>query len=524
MIKLLIVDDQKQVRKGLINTVNWNRLGYEVVTDVGSAEEAIEVIEETTVEVVLTDIVMLEMDGLNLVDYIKKHDMKIKTVILSAYQDFKYAKEAIHLDVEAYLTKPVDFNELYKTFTNIGEQIQEEEKIENKYKQLTEIKKKEMISELLFENYSKLMEAHEYYELFGMDFLHLYFQVLILRFINAINDEMAEYVDKIQNIINETFDKCYVYPINESEYVILVASTLEVNDIYDRLSTLIILEKEINNMIIHTGIGNLYHDYKNISTSYKEALEALNLSGVYRINHIQHIKDINENGKNPLYVISKKQKTELLSYLIQNDNEKLLAFIKKILNENIEVKSLDMKSYCKMCVEILFVVSSFLSENYETDTIDSVAIDFKDIFNEISIIQIEAYLLEKVKDILFSVRSLKMKESHFLVNKIKDYINNNYFDELSLYAIAEKFYVHHTHLCRIFKDKTGTNFVDYVTEVRINRATELLTDYSLKVYNVGSLVGFKDPKYFSKRFKEYKGMTPSQYRKIYLSKGNSDRC
>lgn len=148
MLKLLIVDDQKPVREGLKASVDWNGLGYQVVGDVESAKLALEIIESECVDVILTDIVMPEVNGLGLIKEIKKINPSIKAVILSGYNEFQYAKEAVRLGAYDYLTKPVVFSELKRIFTEIKRTLELEDKEREKIAYISESARERFLNNL----------------------------------------------------------------------------------------------------------------------------------------------------------------------------------------------------------------------------------------------------------------------------------------------------------------------------------------------------------------------------------------
>lgn len=523
MFNLIIVDDEEIVRNGLKKFVNWEELGFQVTGDMESALEALEFIENERVDAILTDIKMPDMDGLTLIEEIRTINSDIKTVILSGYGEFEYAQKAIRLGAYDFLTKPVKFEELKRIFLNISQILEEKEKEDNKKKEYTLLKKERFLNNLSKGFYSD--KSFNLKRINEMDFALDKGNFCIIRvyicamFDDSIDETEVSSFNMIKSEISEVLrdklhaiGKCHIYNNEISELCILLypnAGEDEIKKFFEKFQEDFIKDFKISSYI---GIGNKYEDIKYLPQSYKEAGEALEYRILKKRSSVLFFSDVCRffKGRD---VVTDEVKANILLYLMQADEEKLIKYVEKLLREIAESENISVNILYDSCVEILLIVSKYiggLDNSFYNSEIQSTTL--KSLFEKDSFEDIRKYMADYITSSVCFIKSLKETTTGRVVENAKRYIEGHYSEDITLNKMSDILYVHPTYLCKLFKEKTGENFIDYLIRVRVEKAKQLLSDLSLKIYEISEMVGYESSKYFSKVFKEFVGVTPKEYR------------
>lgn len=375
MIKLVIADDERLIREGIRYGIDWNMLGIEIVGEAATGREALEMIEKHQPHLLFTDIRMPGLNGLELIKQANQAKKNIKTVILSGYNDFSYAQDAIKLGVKDFLLKPLDDQELYITLKRVIEEINEEQ-------------------------------------------------------IAGLEKEKRKIDEFVKDISNE----------------------------------------------IPLSLENLLKQYSRYFLVVWESVRGMTPEKILMGNGFQNV--YGQNEKNFGYFIA--------------------------------------------CEEREGASIEFIHQQFKKSSFIGGASDYSSDFSIISKLYAQALLAKDHYKSLGKEGCLKFSElaGNIDLTEIIQYITHHYHEALTLHDLASSIYISDSYFSRIFKEKTGKKFIDYLTEIRIYKAKQLLEHTDLKTNEVSISVGYPNARYFSQIFKRYTGYVPSEFKKKRLKHEN----
>lgn len=531
MCNIIIVDDEMLVRLGVKSYIENSSKEFYVVDTFSNGRDALEYCKINKPDIVLTDITMPIMDGLQLIEELRNMYNDIKIVVLSCHDDYKFIKGAFKLGVVDYILKyEIEESELVKLLLKIKSEslnldtynveINIDEIKKNIFNEIITLDEDKPISKELNEKilkYCKRLSAYNLITIFiGIDDEYDDNFIAIKR-----NFDSSSAID----VINEIFKRYGIGEIfynNDKDLVGLISMQKEFSekDIYEKLYYL--LEninksfKEYFNISISIGISNIYNSLSFSNKAYKEAKEAF-LYRFYKgrgsiIQYCENIK-FKDNINNNFI-------KELKYYIIDESN---FSFNKKEVYNNI-IHYLDyMKSnktnpvlFKHEVYNILHSINIYLLDYYNIRSEQTIYTD--NYVNQYPLVEKIDYE-EIIKDYInFFIEEIEKKvdkefKEVLLISKIKKYIYNHYSEELSLQLVADKFYLNKNYFCQYFKKETNKNFIDYLTEVRIEKAKKLLKLENLPSSEVAEKVGFNNVNYFVRVFKKVTGVSITEYKK-----------
>lgn len=526
-IKVLIVDDEHLVRSLLKRCIDWNSIGMEIIGEATSGEDAKDLVDKYQPDLVFTDICMTNIDGIEFADSVIKKYPYIKVVIISGYDDFKYAQRSIRVGIKDYLVKPINDELLLETALKMKMEIEQEREStsENTILQKQFIKNLPFLIERLFNRLIHpiidINEIKRQMNYLNFKFKHDNFQVAVIEIIlkkqYSYEEGVTIYYNEILNKIKEylkQYDDINIF--FDDNYRIIIINNGEEG----------IFEKAFDNIKVNVlsafkcyysiGIGTTKNVMENIEKSYKEALDALNYRIILGNNSVIKYDDINlpkETQEEIIIKIDDKLKVYFLS-----GSEKI---IQEIIDGIFHSKDTDINMSINNIREYAFSYVSTILE-----IIKELDIDIKELHSKKYNIYEEIFELDTIPDIKKYVTDIsskaieiinynKSKKSNKLIDDISQYVKLNFGDcELSLSKVAQVFFINPSYLSRIFKKEIGVNFMDYLIKLRLDKAIMLLNNTDLKAYEIGEIVGISDSSYFSTCFKRYTGSSISEYKKV----------
>ncbi|RAK07832.1 AraC family two component transcriptional regulator [Halanaerobium saccharolyticum] len=520
MYNLIIVDDEKRVRKALKMSVDWEKYNIQVIAEAEDGDIALELIQKHPVDIIITDIYMARIDGLKLIKEAQKIIPHVKSIILSGYDDFDYVQKAIRNKAFDYLLKPIQFDKLSEILTKLTEKIKKEREQRKNYKvyqeQLEQFKpmiKERFLDYLLAKRLSfQKMKTENNYLDFNLNDNN--FVVIAIEFkckIKAI--ERLGIKDTLKNELLKEYKKEIIdsYP---DKYIIILnydqsKTSAAVNrELVQAAKRIIIYSMKIFNRKLTIGIGNLYQDPEQISSSYKEALEALEYQIFYGAGEVYLFKDFNPQKDKKLNYPFKIEE-EIITALKIGDSSNINQKTKKffLFHDNLDKKNPDFLK--RSCLQLIYSLSKMAVEwNYHLEILE---LENK-IQNCNNLNELENYIMKFIEQISESVSSRKKIEKENYIKSVCDYIDNNYYNDLSLDEIADHVYLSPNYLANIFKERMDKTILNYLTEIRIKKAKELLLNSQLKIYEISEKIGYKSSNYFSQVFKKHTGYSPVEYR------------
>lgn len=537
MVKVFLVEDEFIVREGIKNNIDWSKFGYEFCGEASDGELAFPMIQKLKPDIVITDIRMPFMDGLELSKLIKKELPETEIIILSGHEEFEYAKEAIRIGVAEYLLKPINGDDLLKQVDEVALKIVEKRKeseIKRQYIQEMEeniLNEKKVFFQHLVSGSKSLSELLDMAGKLGIDLSAMWYNVMLFK-VQSQHHAYNEYSNsliEIEKRINQINDKdVLIFDRNlEGKALLFKADSKET---LENLQNEYIMHMkdifaEYNYIHYFGGIGEPVNRLSELPDSFERAGRAFAHRYLMKESCILNSKELEqevyfEKENFNISDVDTRQidRRKIKGFLKLGELEESIYFVEEFFNDlgSNAMKSNMFRQYIIM--DAYFCVIDFLIEL----KIPKEEIEQPDIVS--GVFQSEESAVEYVVQIIKKAIELRDKASvnryDDVLNEVMTYIQDNYADEdISLNLLASHVNFSPNHLSMIFSQQTGQTFIKYLTDYRMNKAKELLRCTGKRSSVISMEVGYKDPHYFSYLFKKTQGMTPTQYRNGKLTEG-----
>lgn len=528
MYRILIVDDEEIIRLGLKQAIEWEQIGFTIAGIAGSAFEALKFMEQNPIDVVLTDIRMPRMSGLELARCVTQRYPHIKIVILSGYSDFHYAQEAINYSVFAYLLKPSKEQDIINVFGKLKGVLDQERVQYERLKQNNDVLLERTLIDIITAEPEYQNEHGDTLVMLCPQLKGSYKYIMVIEIIlENIEDSCTESTVLIRNCSEKIFyavkkfttkkRTCIPFSIIPGEIGILICCDEETGiertaqSLFEVIQVSLIDYGKVN---LVGGLSGLFTEIKDMSSSYYNAREILRhkvYKGINRV--ILNSDEFLDEEKTPNLSL-KQIAAGIVKVVTSGCYEKGIDFIRSMFDEFKKSKITNVEWIYSTFYRLLFLIemeSAALGLNYER--IFGPKEEVMQILKKLATFDDMSNYITKL--IIIAVQKFQECEKDPVSKIIKaavDKINCCYAQEINLESIARYLNISPTYLSRLFKKELNVNFKEYLTDVRITHAKELLKDIRFKVYEVAEQVGYIDQRYFSEIFKSKTGLTPLEYR------------
>jgi Response regulator containing CheY-like receiver domain and AraC-type DNA-binding domain len=524
MFKAVIVDDEPNIREGLRKIIDWGKHGFIIIGQASDGIEALEIYDQEKYDLVISDIKMPRMDGLELSRELKSRNPEIKVLIVSGYDDFSYAKEAIKYGVNSYLLKPVDSEELCNVLTLIQESLVD--KMQNKRREMEQsnaLKEyflfKFVRGELLKDFSSKAIEydIDLYCESFCFVIIEIdnYGEFLL----NLSEDDIYLKKFEMRNIIEELIknrNKVHLFDYSDNQFGLLITGSgkFQSEMVFELSSDIANCIYKYLNESITIGIGEIVLNSSEIKTSYKKALYALERKMFSHSGKVLRYEDFIEFDN--IQNIEWKD-AELLEAIRKCDRRLIYEEIMKFYNEANRI-NLSLSIIRRIISNIVLDISKIIVEhNGDWDKLyANKNIDLEKIILFGTLSEFKEYILNISVDACQFIEALMNQKSGNALDEIKIYIQQHHFEDFNLKELSGMFYINSVYLGQLFKKSTGECFHDYINRIRIDNAKRLLDETNMSINEISEKVGYKYLDHFYRKFKKILGVNPGEYRKISL--------
>lgn len=527
MYKIMIVDDELFVRMGIASAVDWQAHQIEAPLQAANGKEAWETMQKEAVDIVLTDIKMPEMDGLELIRTMRNNHQNTEVIILTCMNEFAYVQEAIKLGASDYLFKPTllpeDILEAIKKVIGKVEKAKAEKEaiktLENKVNHHIPQLKQQVILDVIngrtisksrWEELKK--ELHLSIAAEGLSLIVL--QADGLEQILKENFEGDKYLFQftLMNILGEIFSDLVHFEIvcrDTMEYLIFISDekteeeTLKEVCYIKAQEAQKALEKALK-LVVSVGISQQRHSIYTLQRAYDEAQFAVQkrfFAGEGSIIFYEKSLTYSDNNRfNNEAFVRMIGEVDEIGY-----NDKVNEIFSKIRT----YKGMRIKDVMELSASIIFVLLKNISrfESVAEELYDNEGALYTQIYSAVSIAEIEQFLLKLAADADRIVEQKYRSEVHRAIQFMKKHLGD---ESISLEAVAQHVNMSKNYFSKLFKEKTGTNFIDYLTQLRVEKAQELYRQTDLKVYQIAEQVGYADWRYFSKVYKKQTGHSLSR--------------
>lgn len=528
MIKTIIVDDEIWVIKLIKNLVNWEELGYTIVGDADNCDDALKLIETEKPQLLVTDIRIPGNDGLYLIRQAKEIVPNINIIVISGYSEFEYAKTALKYGVCSYLLKPVDRDELTETLTDLREKvlndIAEEIEKEERLKLNCEKRRQQLVYDIKQGCVADDLNLRDINSKYCTGFCGDKYTVLVAQLLyTGKGEEDADIREMLEKRLQENMDVKLIplcgdvikASIDEGVLLLLNYGDKNAKRIREGIeNTYRILSKEVfstNDYKLIIGTSSEKKRIGDLKDAYEEALVATKMR-IYINNPmvVQYTEMYKKTSRQE--IVGAKRLFRVAEICEANEAKKVLEDILMPLEK---LDPTDVFYAARLSANILFQAWRPQLELIEEGGVRQETVE-KRIDNAVSLEQIVAVLVDTVERVQQIMLDMQKSQPEKITAKVKSYIQKHYSEKLTLESICGSLYLSPQYVCSVFKRQEGTTIVSYITDYRISVAKELLLNGKYHVNDVMLMVGYTDAKYFVKVFKKNTGVTPSEYRKMFI--------
>lgn len=522
MLKVMIVDDEFYFRESLKQIIDWKALGYYICGEASNGQEAMLLIKRERPSVILLDINMPIINGLILAEMIKQLDIQTKIIIITGYNDFAYAKQAIKLKVYQYISKPVEEEELIKCLEEIKNINMLEASHSSELEHLKNEAKIKFYHKMLQANmpFSKEQISKNLEPLLNQVNVENY-QVALISIHKTvsskwINEDIQLWYFAILNILNE-LDLPFAhveFTHEEAEYIIMfIAADCDENKCIRSLNKVMTTIEDLLKLNILISLGSCQKKINELNVSYNRALLCMKsriLLGGKPFICYDDIINLSSSGN----CYSTENRRLLMMYMQNNNISQVEQTISKVFSL-IQEKKICYDLYMGICTEIFSTCIEYFNKNNLAMELD----DFHDRAKFLgklekleTLDQVKKTMIEFLQEVVIKIQSHIENQYSELVQTILNYIHENYpREDLSVKQISDNLFINYGHLCRSFKREVDVTINDYIVNYRMEKAKALFHEENKVICYVSENVGYSDANYFSKCFKRATGFTPSEY-------------
>ncbi|MBR0600183.1 response regulator [Sinanaerobacter chloroacetimidivorans] len=519
MIKLFVADDEEIIRAGIRNCIEKQAEAYTICGEAADGEMALPLIQELKPDILIADVRMPFMDGLDLSALVKRAMPWVHIVIVSGHDEFEYAQKAVSLGVDAYILKPVNSAKLLEVLDDVAERIEKEKKnyleIEESLKRdelETTILREHFLGELVLGalNLNEALQLAERHKVSLLSKKYMVCQAVLPDFVAG--EELARIRLLVNRVLGDRTDSIWFLHGSE-QLVFIVKGECETAVREAAYETSQILSHELKrylSMDVSVGIGSIVDRVGELPKSYADARSVFGSGLIFRGNKIIGFDDLKHDRISRKPAISfNVPLAEQLRHAAPKDLPKILDnYFKEVSDESIDSHLL--RYY--LLTDLIITVSRLTKE--KGDLQRSLSENPQQVFHLASSFEEgRSFALELLTE-MASQRSTGSDVPYGQeIRNAREYIDTHYSDpEISLHTVAKQVGFSPSHFSAIFSQETGETFIEYLTKRRIEAAKTLLYDKNNRLHDIALAIGYNDPHYFSYVFKRNTGVSPKEYR------------
>lgn len=530
--KVILVDDEAEVIDIMEAKIRWSELGFEVVGSAKNGVKALELVEKLQPDVVLTDIRMPYMDGLELSRKLNQDYPNIYIILCTGFDEFEYAKEAVHLDIKEYLLKPISAAELSESLMRLKENLDKEReeklnvrKLENYFQESLPALQSNLFISLMEgrvseEDYARFSAAYQV-NMKGPLFCCIVFHTSenhVPKGMNPLLLSMSVEREIRQRLVEKWHCKEFLY-LGNTVLIMEMGSEEQMVPITDECDRFCRWAYRVMGAVVTAGIGTVCDNLFNINLSYEGAREAVSYRVLYGTQRAINIREIVPKEQATLSLLEEGRMHDLFRAIRVGNLEKIEEAVQKEI-QKIHKHTVTIGQYHLAAMETVSNFYKFCANN---------SLDFNEIAGNVPNLyekvpqmdesSLTSWMNEMARMISEELKTARNSTSHRLVTEAQLLVREKYMDaSISLDVVCSILGVSNSYFSSVFKKETGKSFISYLTDYRMDIAEELILSGETKSYKVAEKVGYLDANYFSYVFKKRFGVSPSKYRARNLQK------
>ena len=530
--KVILVDDEAEVIDIMEAKIRWSELGFEVVGSAKNGVKALELVEKLQPDVVLTDIRMPYMDGLELSRKLNQDYPNIYIILCTGFDEFEYAKEAVHLDIKEYLLKPISAAELSESLMRLKENLDKEReeklnvrKLENYFQESLPALQSNLFISLMEgrvseEDYARFSAAYQV-NMKGPLFCCIVFHTSenhVPEGMNPLLLSMSVEREIRQRLVEKWHCKEFLY-LGNTVLIMEMGSEEQMVTITDECDRFCRWAYRVMGAVVTAGIGTVCDNLLNINLSYEGAREAVSYRVLYGTQRAINIREIVPKEQATLSQLEEGRMHDLFRAIRVGNPEKIEEAVQKEIQKMYK-HTVTIGQYHLAAMETVSNFYKFCANN---------SLDFNEIAGNVPNLyekvpqmdesSLTSWMNEMARMISEELKTARNSTSHRLVTEAQLLVREKYMDaSISLDVVCSILGVSNSYFSSVFKKETGKSFISYLTDYRMDIAEELILSGEDKSYKVAEKVGYLDANYFSYVFKKRFGVSPSKYRARHLQK------
>ena len=500
MFTLLIVEDEDVIREGLVHAIPWNQYGYRVAGSARNGEEGLALFKTLRPDVVMTDIKMPDMDGLEMLAAVRELDRDVQVVLLSGYEEFEFAKKGMQYGAFAYMLKLTLFDEIAPVYRRLHEKLTERRKNEKKITELTNLKTSR--------DFQKVLQGDSGA---GMALRGKNCAVMVLWC--PENDQREQLMNGLANATEVGNSQRLI--ANQDEAHIVLAYAFDSDPaIMERFLTdqAEKLGKRLEDGCCEDyfiGVGG-YKTQAELAVSYQEAMKMVDYGRYHVTKGIYVYSKIKTSFARNRVSIDGRLLANWIDLNKQDKLQELLADLYAQMLENDGYFFPDLRGiYNEVLLRLNTYVKTLQANHDGLENVDQL---IRHLNQMDSMLEMKDWIVPKIAKIYSQIEDCQKEASFENLQRVTEYVARNYRSDIKMQEMAELVYMSPPYFSVRFKEVMGLNFTDYLKQIRLQKAVELLTATNKKVFEIAAAVGYEDEKYFCRVFKSVMRMSPHQYR------------
>ena len=539
MYTILIIDDEEPLREAITILGDWKGLGIDRILEATDGKSGLAILDNDKIDLVIVDMKMPELNGAEFLQVVEQLHPDLLTIVISGYNDFEFTRQAIRSKVVDYLLKPVNRVDLNQALHKAVDILEAKHKRESEFiannitLNMSLPKLKEKIYQSLIDKSFKKHENEALLPLIGADNPEHRFGVAVLRILNLEKIRTSRFKSDsnllhfaVSNVIREIAEddlQCFSFSNPKQEREMITICTMdrgsleEVSFQFTLLMKKVSLNlKELFGVKVAIGLGYPCMDIMGIAGAYESGKVTIHTINLLELKETIVTNKVNRSESKDMHSIMNRM-PYIRNALEGGNLHQARSFVEEFIQKLKGLNYFSLGDADRTVHEFVFlfndralelgVSSEKLPLGGESDLrMVGIATDF------VNFEQFTALLTQILEYYADQIRKSKVIHSAFDPSDIKDYIDNHYFEDFSISTFTEKYYLSREYIMKLFKQQFGYGIHEYVQKVRMDKAKELLHDSNLKILEISEMLGYKDKNYFSKAFRNYYSISPTEYR------------
>lgn len=498
MYKVMLVDDEPFILDGLQKMLCWEEMGMEIAALCRDGQEALEFLRKEKADILITDIKMPKLTGIELLRNLQEEDISVKTIILSGFDDFEYIQQGVKLGIENFLLKPVDEVELISSLSSIVKKLDNENLYKKKVRDAEDILKENILYRFITDSIDN-DEFIEKCELLHIDLNRRFYKVIF------VSGQIDDHLKRLLNERLRPFGDCYMCQDYEDNLLILVAADELDDNAVDRLLETIARPARCGDLFITAG--EMVEGSEHTPLSYQKA------------------KKLQEHKMLPNHATFLNPEKKVLS-----DDIDFAVFLKNLnicmerqdkkgveaLLDELYAKLYTPEKFYNITMELVCNISAMVRDIKPGDKLflSNLKLLFDDIYRLETVQAMKTWIQYIIFDCIDIIKPDE-KDISPVIAEVLRFVGENYQSHISLKVIADKYNMNPVYLGQLFKKNIGESFTNYLNEIRVQEAKKLLINSTLKVKEISERVGYLNLNYFYTVFRQITGSTPTAFRQVY---------